>query len=276
MGDKSIYWRIILALTVWEQVVWLFLTPYPALAALDYKGICYGSWLCGEYSSPDSDSSLNKLKNINANYVGLIGTWYMDAKDSNEIKKDPIKSPSDADVIEAIKDIHERGMSVMLKLHVNVMHPDGSIEWAGEIKPSDPDAWFNSYSDFASYYAQIAHDHDVELLCIGTELTSMTTGNISGDDYSSGWNTVIDNIKSTYKGPLTFCANFWWEYDHLPFWDRMDIAGISAYCDLVDESNPNPTLSEIIDAWYGSWNGHNWVKEIEDWQAMIKKSGSSD
>jgi len=42
MRGKPIYWGIILALTVWGAGCMVFLIPYPALAALDYKGI--GQW----------------------------------------------------------------------------------------------------------------------------------------------------------------------------------------------------------------------------------------
>lgn len=244
-------------------VVGSFLVFHPLTieATLTFKGITYGCWSKDEYLGINSDASLDNLKNTGANYVALLVTQYMDTGSSTTIYRDGTKTPTDAAIIEAIADIHNRDMKVILDPYFDCK--DGT--WRGAINPSDTDAWFNSYNTFITHYAQIAEDNNVELLCIGKELTSMS------GTYTSKWNWIIDNVKSIYNGSLTFCANFYIEYEKLSFWNRIDIAGISVYCDLVDESNPDPSLSEIIDSWSDSWNGHNWIQEFENWQSLVKK-----
>ncbi|MEW6608226.1 MAG: FG-GAP-like repeat-containing protein [bacterium] len=255
----------------------LVIFPFPAKASLDYKGICYGWGFQGQYSSTASTTSLGNLKNTNANYVGIIVIWYMDGTMSTTIYPDGTLTPSYEDVKKVIKDVHNEGMNVMLKIHLNVKHPDSTITWAGDIQPTDPNAWFDSYGSLTTYYARVAagqnpvtgnsdpQNDGVELLCIGTELTSMT------GTHTSEWNAIIDNIESIYTGSLTFCANYHIEYENLCFWDRMDIVGISVYSDLVGTSTPDPSLIQIIDAWSDSWNGHNWVQEFENWQSTVGK-----
>ncbi len=226
------------------------------------KGVEYVSWWNGQYSSSDSDISLDNIKNTNANNVGLLVTWYMDTGTSNTIYSDADKTPTDADVVNAIGDIHSRGMEVMLKPHVD--SKDGT--WRGEIAPSDITAWFNSYNNFITHYAQIAQDNGVEYLCIATELKSL-----SGTTYESSWNTIIDNIEVIYTDSLTYASN-WDEYTNVSFWNRLDYGGLDAYFPLSEAQNPSVT--ELIDGWSnysGTWGTHNWVAEIEAWQAIINK-----
>ena len=84
------------------------------------------------YVSASSNSSLNALRSTGANYVALIVFWRLDTHTSNTVYPDPNATPTDAAVIAAINDIHARGMSVMLKLHL--IHGDNN----SLVEPTDP------------------------------------------------------------------------------------------------------------------------------------------
>ena len=216
-----------------------------------------------QYTFENIENSLDTLRKTNTNYVSLIVTWYMDNKNSSIICPDPIRSHTDPEIEKTISEIHNRGMGVLLKPHVDVKDED---TWRGAIDPADKDAWFNSYRYFITHYATIARNNNVELFCVGTELESL-----SGEAFRSQWNTTIDDIRSVYKGPLTYAAN-WDGYKNVSFWDKIDILGIDAYFPLSDA--PYPSLDELMKGWVnysGKYGNHNWVEEIESWQSNINK-----
>jgi len=233
----------------------------------DFKGIQYVSWWNNDYEQPKSDSSLDDLRSTGANYVGILVTWYMPTYTSNTIDPDNDKSPTDAAVVEAINDVHARGMKVMLKPHIDVTDES---RWRGEIEPSSPGnpsaagTWFYEYNDFIVHYASIAYHHDVELFCMGCELKSMTTG------YYSNWSDIIFNIRTVgeYSGPLTYAANAQAvpgdEFETFCFWDLLDYAGLDVYFPLTDHANPTP--NELKTAWGHNKNGNNWLKTVTDWR----------
>ncbi len=59
-----------------------------------------------------------------------------------------------------------------------VKQPDGSSKtwWHGNIQPSDPNRWFESFKQFHDIYLLIARLNKVEEYTIGAELYSMTVG----------------------------------------------------------------------------------------------------
>ncbi|MFH1784295.1 MAG: hypothetical protein ABH868_05315 [bacterium] len=234
-------------------------------AELDFnmKGVQYTTWETDYYSSSDSEASLDDLKSTGANYVGVLVTWYMDNKNSNTIYSEPTKTPTDASVIDAINDIHARGMNVMLKPHIDCMNGD----WRGYIDPSDVSGWFTEYSNFITHFAQIAENNGVELFSIGCEFKNM-----SQVKYLSYWNTVISNVRTAYAGPIVYAANSSGEKDEIStvgFWDQMDYAGLDIYLPLTDSSSPS--VDDLKRAWTSNKDGNNWVQNITDWQAYINK-----
>jgi len=225
------------------------------------------------YTFENIKNSLDKLQDTKANYVSLVTTWYMDTYTSSTIYSDAERTHTDAEIIETIQAIHDRGMDVMLKPHVDVKDDT----WRGAIDPLDEEGWFASYTSFITHYAEIAQNNGVELFCIGTELESLVT-----DTYRSHWITVINAIKQTYTGTLTYAAN-WDGYGNVSFWDQVDLAGIDAYFPLSND--PDPSLDELVEGWThfcytttspcytysGPVECHNWVNEIESWQKTITK-----
>lgn len=50
------------------------------------------------------------------------------------------------------------------------------LRWHGNITPTDPEAWFESFQSYLSIYLRIASENKVEAFTIGAELYSMTVG----------------------------------------------------------------------------------------------------
>ena len=237
--------------------------PFPLEgAALKCKGVAYLSYAPNEYASAGSNSSLNALKSTGANYVSVLVTQYLSSSTSNAIFPDPNKTPTDASVIDAINDIHARGMGVMLKPQLYCEDGQGQ----NDLAPTNPAAWFASYSTFINHYAQIAQKNHVELFCVGCELDHLDTST-----YYSNWRTVISGVRAIYYGPLTYAAD-WSTYARIPFWGALDYAGIDAYFPLSNAKTPS--VADLVGGWshYVDDDGtHNWTNEIETWQATVHK-----
>lgn len=214
-----------------------------------------------QYPFENIENSLDTMRATNANAGALVATWYTPMTTSNTIAPESSRTPTDAEVQQAIQEIHKRNMIVLLKPHLDVL----TDEWRGTIAPSNLSQWFTSYTQFITHYATMAQTHQVEMFAIGTELCSMVT-----DTYRTEWNNVIGAVKAVYTGSLVYAAN-WDNYQNIPdwFWTQMDEAGIDAYYPLSDEEDP--TLQELMAGW-SNYGGRNWVQEITDWQQIVGKA----
>ncbi|MCW0295075.1 hypothetical protein NIL11_27035, partial [Klebsiella pneumoniae] len=61
------------------------------------------------------------------------------------------------------------------------------------------------------------------------------------------WRRVIVEVRRRTGVPLTYAAN-WDKYEHVSFWDALDVIGIQAYFPLVDRPGlPEP--ADLDRAW---------------------------
>ena len=202
---------------------------------------------------------MKKLASTYTEWVAIVPGWYQDRYDSTVIQSS-VKTPTDESLICAIRDAHELGMKVMLKPHLDLSKDIGSA-WRGDIDHATEGNWidwFNSYCDFISHYAKMAEENNVELFCIGTELTNPAV-------LKPGlWKEIIiKNVRRLYKGPITYAANWNDEYADITFWDELDYAGLDPYFPLSEKGSP--TLEDLKEAWQEK------LKDIESWQASINK-----
>jgi len=136
----------------------------------------------------------------------------------------------------------KNGLQVMLK--PQVWMPGG---WVGEMdfdRESDWQEWEKGYKEYIMTFAKIAAEYNVALLCIGTEYR------ISVKKREAFWRSLIKEIRSFYKGQLTYSSN-WDSYDKVPIWDALDYVGISAYFPLSDLETPPVMLLSY------RWNKYN-------------------
>jgi hypothetical protein len=156
-----------------------------------------------------------------------------------------------------IKKAHKLGLKIMLKPHLDILNSEEGY-WRADIGFYDEpswEEWFREYAGFILHYAKIAEKYDVEIFCVGTEL-SFTT------QKTYFWEQVINEIRNTYKGKLTYAAN-WDNYSSVGFWHKLDYIGIDAYFPLTYKRDPS--LEDIKDGW------RKWVCEIDIWYAKVGK-----
>jgi hypothetical protein len=137
----------------------------------------------------------------------------------------------------------EHGIRTLLKPHIWLTDQTGG-KWRGEIRMSSEaqwKQWFESYGTFILHYARFAQEHGIETLCVGTELRATVR------ERESDWRRIIEAIRSVYDGRLTYAANWFAEYEEVPFWDALDFIGIQGYFPLGDGASPSTT--ELRIAW---------------------------
>jgi len=237
-------------------------TPTPPLSGggkvFEYNGMTHVSWWHDEYGYPAGSDARRALAATGAGWMGLLTTWYMETKSSSAIAPNPSSSNDDDVVRRAIDEAHALGLKVMLKPHVDVR--DGT--WRAQITPGDAGAWFDSYAAFMDHYAAIAAERNVDMLCVGTELISMTRSTYSGQ-----WASVIARVRSRYKGPLTYAANAndaADEFTSATVWPLVDVLGLDVYTALT--SKTNPTRAELAAAWRRNKDGNDMVAAYRNFQ----------
>ena len=133
---------------------------------------------------------------------------------------------------------HAQGYKVMLKPQVWIFRG-----WVGEYGCESEEEWINwesSYKKFILTFARLADSLDVELFCLGTEYKRATK------ERGEYWEKLIHQVRSVYKGQLTYAAN-WDEFQDITFWTELDYIGIDAYFPLSEKSTPE--ISELLYAW---------------------------
>jgi hypothetical protein len=224
----------------------------PSKAGFSYEGITHVSWQANEYNTGTGTASQDALAATGATWAGVLVTQYQANATAYTIAPSS-GTPSDAAVIAAITELHNKGVKVMLKPHVD--GSDGS--WRGTFTPTDLNAWFASFTTFITHYAQLAQANNVEMLCFGTEYVQLSKANLTN------WTNVINAIRAVYSGPLAYAANATYggdEFTSVVFWSQIDVIGLDAYFPLTNQSDP--TLAQLVAAWSSNKDGNNWVATV--------------
>jgi len=210
--------------------------PVGDLSLEEYqRGVALVSRSGEALARPESDETIQHLGGLGVNSMALVVSWYQDTAQSELIFAKPSQSVKDEALVHAINQAHRSGIRVMLKPHVDVL--DGTFR--GEIAPSE--AWFKSYREFILHYARIAEKYHVSLFCVGTELE-----NASYAQWQKEWEGLIAEVRTIYRGKLTYAAN-WTEYETVSFWNRVDLIGIDAYFPVTKKTDP--TQEELDRGW---------------------------
>jgi hypothetical protein len=211
-------------------------------AARVQRGISVLSWRVGQFSSPDADATLEKLAALGTQWIAVIVNGYQDAIASTAISWGTAPGATEADLIHVIGTAHRLGLRVMLKPHVDL--GDDSTRWRGQIGTTFTDAqrreWFANYRLALVRMAGLAQFHQVEQLCVGTELEGLS-------GFAAEWRALVAALRAVYRGKLTYASNHDGEEARIAWWDALDLIGVDAYYSLVDQDTP--TVDELKRAW---------------------------
>ena len=229
----------------------------PLAGSFSLEGLNHVSWWSTEYQGSAASDARTALSATGANWAGVLVTWYMATRDSPTIAPDGQRTPSDAALSEAIRQLHGLGLKVMLKPHVDV----NDQTWRGSIRPPDTGAWFASYQAYLSQMARFAEAEKVEMLCVGTELARL-----SGSDFRGQWANAIAAVRADFHGEISYAANATYggdEFSSVSFWDLVDYAGLDGYVPLT--AKDDPSRAELVSAWSRNRNGEDMLSAFRNW-----------
>lgn len=177
---------------------------------------------------------------INANYAALMPFALLKAVDSSRVYYNINMQwfgETKAGLKQYAKWLRKGDIKLMVKPQIWVWNG----EFTGTITMTSEENWLQleaTYRDFILDYAQIAQELNAEIFCIGTELELFVKHR---PEY---WFELIKAIRKTYKGKLTYAAN-WDEYKRTPFWKQLDFIGVDAYFPVSEDKTPSIETATI-------------------------------
>jgi hypothetical protein len=184
------------------------------------------------------EKSMDQIADLGADTVLLVVDARQENGKSSHIYLDMRMTPTPEKLSELIDHAKKLKLRVILMPIVLLDAPDGK-DWRGTIHPDSWDEWFNSYRDMLDQFAWIAQGHGVDVLVVGSEL-------VSSESNVEQWTTTISKVRETFKGNLTYSAN-WDHYTSVHFWDQLDLVGLNSYYKLGDDEKV--TVPEIERRW---------------------------
>ncbi len=181
---------------------------------------------------------------------------YQSNKISNDPRRDPARTTSDATLARAIAAVHALGLKTILLPALWV--DDGT--WAGAIAPANISQWFARWREIVLHYARLAQTANVDVLLIGAEL-------VTTQRYSSEWERVAREVRTVFRNRVSYSANWW--FDRAGFqdvlgmrqWALLDYIGITAYFELTNKNDP--TVAELRSAWQKDRHGQNVLSDLD-------------
>ena len=229
-------------------------TPRPRVKAGDnlgfLKGMNYVSWKPTTFLQPLSDRSLEALADTGSEWVAFNISGYQNDRTSTIISE---RYFTDEAVLHAINKVHDLDMNIMIKINVLFINdPEG---WGGSIgegfDSAQWDKWFASFTELILYYAKIAEENGVEMLCIGTEMGKAQM-------QTEHFKQLIKEVRKVFSGPITYGADH--SAPELEWWDQVDYIGLDVYYNITRKSSPS--LSDLE---------AGWQRRIEKLEALSKK-----
>lgn len=222
-----------------------------------HRGVTFGFYARnGVLSSPWAFEQIQKMVDLNINWVVLIATVMQDTPYSQVQYRDFEVTPGDHELVSIIDALHKAGIRVHLRPMLETQDGQGRLtiqhfnDGAGIRIPgrgSDHWAhWFDSMRKRTVHYARIAQRTGCEMYGLDSELDRF----VNQIDY---WKSVIAAARSVYDGPISSChtthtgvINFDVELANKKhWWYDLDMLELSCYAKGSD--HPNATVEEIVD-----------------------------
>ncbi len=186
----------------------------------------------------DYDRELREIRELGADWVLLVVATRQANATASHVPRTSDRTPPDARIAATIRRARELDLDVLL-MPIVLLVEAGPDDWRGNLRPADPDAWWESYGEFVGGLAELAAQSDATALAVGSELASL-------EFEETRWRALIATVRERFEGLVTYSAN-WDHFDRIEFWDALDFAGMTAYFKLTAE--PDPTLAQLEQGW---------------------------
>jgi hypothetical protein len=179
---------------------------------------------------------LDRLARLGVNSVSLAFPIFQDSWTATELRTND-RTPTDENLRDFVNQAHKRDFTVMFRPLLDEASLHRDKRWRGELNPTDPGAWFRSYSALLDRYGRLGQAVNVDSIDIGTEFVSL-------EKYTSEWLKVIASLRQNYSGQLTYSAN--WDRPFPGFGQALDFLGIDAFYPLAATDSQ---VSRLVGAW---------------------------
>ena len=216
----------------------------PNVASIGSKGPVVGVNLYAvhNYSATqtvtDGTRTLAYIKdNLHASAVDLVWNMYApnDSSDSVVTKKTETLPASNIGILTRIA--QQDGLSVEYR-PMMFAETTGNT-WEGRIKPSDPNAWFNSYYEANLPYLKMAQKYGINEYVIGTEMNDLTP--------DPQWPAFLARAAEVFTGQISFAANDNVYFLPTPQIPPTRLTGVDMYEKL--RLLPSVPLNEVVAAY---------------------------
>lgn len=204
----------------------------------------------GHAGRSDARKMFQHLRKLGINSIAITFPFYQaNLKANAVVQAHPEFTPTVSELREIIEEANAEDLSVMMRPILDEKNLMDSGHWRGQIKPTDPQAWFDSYRSLLLTYAKLAEANDVAVFNIGTELNSLQVRH--------EWIKLIEDLRSVYTGKLTYSFN--WDVVHkIPdyeFVKLLDYVGVDAYFPL--DAPDGASVAELENEW------KKWTDELK-------------
>jgi hypothetical protein len=185
------------------------------------------------FGSGSATRALTNAKELGASSVAIVPFLWQSSPTNPDLVRGT--DMSDEELRAAIRDAHALGLTVLVKPHIWVPQ-----SWAGTIAMNSEEtwtAWFANYQRELDRIARIAEEEQAEALAIGTEL--------DGTTQRTEWSALIEAARNLYSGRLLYVAHNVEGVEKVPFWDRLDLMGVSLYPPLGADDDRAYRLSAM-------------------------------
>jgi len=198
------------------------------------RGVCleHAVGLERGYLSAACARELRAVREAGADWVSLTPFAWLADPASPELGNSTEQGPdgeSDEAVCEAASRARALGLRVWLQPHV------WTRGWAGELAfpASGWERFHERWAELALHWAILAEREGLDGLFVGHELASSTARD------PARWRALIADVRRVFGGTLSYSAN-WDEVARVPFWDALDVIGVSLYAPLAERPTRDP------------------------------------
>lgn len=237
MPRTSSLWPIPTRLLFCVAVALLALQQEVEPAPAQSEGRLYGFNLVSSpghsYGSISAQQSILTAKQLGANAVAIVPFLWQPNPSSGALTRG--NDMTDEELRTAIRQARALGLYTIVKPHVWIPQ-----SWAGAVAPQSPESWrvwFAHYRREIERIAQIAAQENADAFIVGTELSKTT--------HRPEWHTVIAAVRAAFPRTLLYVAHNADEAEAVPFWDLLDMAGVSLYPPLGQDHDQADRLAAM-------------------------------
>jgi len=204
---------------------------------------------------------LDRIDNAGLNSISLTWPIFTDGSRSNNVFVGNASLTVES-VVLFTNIAKARGFSVWLHpiIDEKVLLAESNRHWRGNIRPPNPDVWFDQYQDIIMSYAVANADGFV----IGTELWSM-------EPYHDNWATIVSDLREVFDGELTYASNRGVGPSDFN-WNLVDIIGVNYFPNLDTPASEPEELGREIRQYVSSVIGDSVLVGLP---VMITETGTT-